>query len=111
MISFEQSQAGIIRYIDTEVIPKIQMGSFTRLAIATYLGLSSDSFVAMLHKYKNHPLVEVTNLIRDDHIDIERLYSMLAEKYTEPICFSVPLVGLKMRFTREDLDQLYSYMR
>ena len=111
MISFEQAQAGLIRYIDTEIMPRVQVGGLGRLALATYLGLSSDGIVSTLNKYKDHPLVEMTNVIKDDHIDIERLYGMVAQNFTEPVCFDIPLVGIKMKFSRADLDQLYAYMR
>lgn len=111
MISFERAQAGLVRYIDTEIIPKLEAGTFKRMAFAAYMGLAADNIVAMLHQYKDHPLVTVTSVIENDEINIERLYGVMAQHFNEPLKIHIPLVDIHMKFTREDLDILYGYMR
>lgn len=109
MITFEQAQRGIIKYVDAVVLP--HMGGAKRLAAGVYLGLGAQNIKKMLQQYKNHPVLQFMDIIvGEDKIDDEKLYKAMIPYFNERLHLDIPILG-HFSFDRNDLDNLFAYMR
>lgn len=98
----------LVRFFDSDIMPHLTGAK--KLGAAAYVALASRNLEHTIHKYKDHPAIAMLDLIHDDEIDIERLYEVIAPRFTEKISMDVPLLGT-FTFDRADLDKLYYYMK
>ncbi len=105
MVTMDQMKDGVIRFLDTEIIP--QMGGLRKLAFSTYIALAADGLAEKLVKMKDSTIVAATGLIHEDGmIDVDKLYTTLCDKLCEDVALDVPMIG-RLSFTRSDLDRCY----
>ena len=109
MVTINQVQNGIARYLDTEIVPKmsgVNKWLFSDIASA-YLA-EAPSIIAKLRENK---AVAMLNLIDEaGNIDIDKVYQHLkpaAAKCTAPI--KLPVIGV-LTFSEADVDSLYTYI-
>ena len=109
MISIQQAQNGLYKYIDMEMLPHLT--GFKKIGLSAYASLSANNVRELITKYKDHPAMSVTHLVDENcNIDIESLYNAIAPQFTERQKLNIPLIG-EFVFSREDIDKIYNYMR
>lgn len=111
MVTLTQFQNGVMRYIDTDVLPHLT--GFRRVGLGIYAGLAANNVGDLLLKYKGHPAVEVLNVVdKDGNIDVDRLYSVAAPMFAngERYSVNIPMIG-EMTVDRTDLEKLYQYIK
>lgn len=105
MVTMDEMKCGIIRFLDTDVVP--QMGGIRKLAFSAYVALAADGLAEKLAAMKDSTIVSATGLIHDNGmIDVDRLYTTLCDKLAEDVTLDVPMIG-KLSFGRSDLDRCY----
>ena len=109
MVTLQQAKDGAGRYIDNELLPKLD--GFKRIALASYSALALENIGGRIVQIKAHPAVSVLQVIdENNNIDIDRLYKAMRANFSGKQKVSLPLIG-DMYLDETDLDKLYSYMR
>lgn len=110
MISLQQLQQGLSRYVSLEMTSKMTgaqkwiFGAGAEL----YIGNMAKIFNAL----KNHPMVSALDVISEnDQIDIDKIYNaILRQADQSPMTVDIPIVGA-FTFNRGDVEALYNYIR
>ncbi len=108
MITIQQVEQGITRFIDGEIMPKLT--GWRKVGMGVYIALITRNCSNLISTYKDHPAIVVLNIIEGDYIDIDAVYNALLRQMAEPINIEIPVIGA-LTLDRADLDKLYSYMR
>ena len=110
MVTYNQVVNGMSKYIDQEIINKIQGWQKWVLGTGTAVMLSKGSNI--FNGIKNHPVIKMLDVIdENDMIDIDTIYTELrkqAEKGT--VTFDAPMIGT-ITLTSDDVDKLYHLIK
>ena len=115
MVNLDQIKRGLSRYIDSEIIPKLQVGSVKKVIVGTAAALMLQNLDKSLKSLSGHPLVGALGIVDESGlIDADKLIEA-AKKNIDDCGFTVKLdvLGMhlgEMTFKRSDLDQLRSYI-
>ena len=111
MVTMQQVKTGLVRYIDTDVLPHLT--GIKKLGLGVYTALAANNVVGLMGKYREHPAVAVLDVIdADGNVDIDKLYQAVAPQFAngEKQTISIPLIG-DMTVDRTDLEKLYRYIK
>lgn len=108
MISIQQAEQGITRFIDSEIMPKLS--GWRKVGMGAYIALITRNCSNLISAYKGHPAIAALNIIEGDYIDIDAVYNALLPQMQEQITLEIPVIG-SLTLGRADLDKLYSYIR
>lgn len=111
MATMQQVKNGLVKYIDTDVLP--HLSGVKKLGLGVYTALAADNLVGLMEKYKDHPAVAVLNVIdAQEDVDIDKLYQALSPMFDSGAkqTIHIPLIG-DMTVDRTDLEKLYRYMK
>lgn len=107
MATMEQVRNGIVRYIDSEILPHLT--GFKKYGLGIYTALAADNLEATINKYKNTPAVAMLGIIdSNDNIDIDKVYRIAINQVPagERFVVPIPLIG-DLTLTKNDIDKLY----
>lgn len=108
MITTDQAIRGLMRYIEEELIGKLE-GTKKTLAKA-YIALASPNLTDRLLEAKSSPWVAATGLVCEDgRIDIQRAKEALGETFREGFMIELPMIGA-FRLGTGDLERITRYM-
>jgi hypothetical protein len=109
MIPYNQVVNGVTRYIDSEIVPKVN--GFSKLAVAVVLAGAVKNAGNTVEQIKTIPIIKMTGLIDEENmVDIETIYEELKKQVSrEPISMVLPGVG-KVTFNHDDIDKMYSHI-
>lgn len=110
MVTLNQVQNGVVKYIDNELIPNIngwQKWVFGALA-STAMLKTTNIFNAL----KENPLVKMLEIIdENDNIDIDTIYrEFMKQAQKGAVTFDVPMIGA-MTLNHTDVEKLYRYIK
>lgn len=111
MATVEQVQQGLLKYIDSDIMPKL--GGLKKIGLGAYVALASRNARGVLEKYMHHPGVEVLGVISEGgEIDVDALYQAIAPMMAngEKVPISIPMIG-EIRLDRSDLDKIYQNVK
>ena len=109
MVTLEQVQNGIARYIAGELVPHLT--GMKRIGLAAYSALASQNIANMIRKYKDHPMVSMMDVINEaGEVDVDKLYSVLDPLFLEKQTVSIPMIG-DFTLDHTDLEKLYRYIK
>lgn len=111
MVTMQQVKTGLVKYIDTDVLPHLT--GVKRIGLGVYTALAANNLVGLMEKYREHPAVAVLDVIdADGNVDIDKLYQALDPMFAngERHTISIPLIG-DMTVDRSDLEKLYRYIK
>lgn len=83
------------------------------LGLGIYSALAAQNVTGMVMKYKDHPAIEVLNVVdKEGNVDIDRLYQAAAPMFAngERHTITIPLIG-DMTIDKTDLEKLYRYVK
>lgn len=110
MYNYSQVINGLAKYIDEEIISKID--GWQKWIIGAGLGMSLDKGVNIFNELKTNPVVKALGVIdKNDMIDVETLYHNIKKQaHNNPITFSVPMIGA-MTLNELDVDKIYEAIK
>ena len=109
MIPYNQVVNGVTKYIDSEIIPKVE--GLSKIAVGIVLAGAVKRGDTVIEQIKAIPIIKMIGIVDDENrVDIETIYEELKKQVSiEPLRMELPGVG-KVTFTREDVDKLYSHI-
>lgn len=109
MVPYNQVVNGITKYIDNEIVPKVE--GLSKLAVGIMLASAVKRGDGIVAQMKAIPFVKMLGIVDDDNrVDVETIYEELKKQVSrEPISMALPGVG-KVSFTHEDVDKLYAHI-
>ena len=109
MVTLAQVQAGVEKYLETEILSKIPDWRKWVLGAGASRMLSRSTEI--FNQLKTNPVVSAMGIIdENDQIDIDAVYrEFSAQAQRGAITFDVPLVG-PLTLGAGDVDQLYRYI-
>lgn len=112
MVTIQQAQKGIARFVDTEIIPRLSVTE--KLIVGGGAALMTAKLPEVLAKYADNKIFSALGLYDAEHgeIDLDALYAA-AKPYigVDPIPVKLPMVGLTLKFTQREIDTLYQYIK
>lgn len=107
MVEFEKAIDGIIKYIDSELIPK--MNDLQEFAARILIGRVINNTNGIKESLFNNGYIRSFGIIDSDgNVDVEGLATDIKREITHKgkVVFNVPMFG-KMTFVPADVDILY----
>ena len=110
MVTYNQVVNGMAKYIDQEIINKIQ--GWQRWALGAGAGIMMNKGTNMFNAFKAHPVVKMLEVIDDnDMIDIDTIYTELRKQAEKgSATFDAPMIGT-ITLTKDDVDKLYRLIK
>jgi hypothetical protein len=110
MYSFDQVMRGISRYLDEEIINKVN--GWQKWILGTGAGLMLSNAQQVVQNLKEHELIKMLGIIDDaDNVEVSKIYTELKKQAQKgPITFDVPTLGL-LTLNETDVDKLYEYIK
>ena len=110
MVTYNQVVNGMTKYIDQEIINKIQ--GWQRWALGAGAGIMMNKGTNIFNAFKAHPVVKMLEVIDDnDMIDIDTIYAELRKQAEKgSATFDAPMIGT-ITLTKDDVDKLYRLIK
>lgn len=109
MVTMEQVKAGLMAYIDAEILPRME--GYRRYGLTVYLALLMDNFSGKLMDALNRPAIAALGVMDESgRIDIEKVHNAAYSAMREDVDVSIPVVG-RFVFSRADVDKLCEMIR
>lgn len=107
MVTYNQVANGVSRFVDEEILSKLQGKAKIALGVGTGIMLRRGE--NLFNAIKEQPLIKMLEIVdENDNIDIEIIYEELKKQMENGSeSFNVPMVG-KITLTKDDVDKLYS---
>lgn len=109
MVTLAQVQAGVEKYLETEILSKIPGWQKWVLGAAASRMLSRSGEI--FNTLKSNPVVSAMGVIDEqDQIDIDAIYREFSKQAQRgAITFDIPLMGA-LTVNSSDIDRLYNYI-
>ena len=109
MIPYNQVVNGVTKYIDNEILPKVE--GLSKIAVGIMLAGAVKRGDSIIEQIKAIPVVKMIGIVDDENrVDIETIYEELKKQVSrEPISMVLPGVG-KVTFNHDDIDKMYSHI-
>lgn len=111
MVTMQQVKNGVVRYIDSDLLP--QLDGFRKIGLGVYSALAANNIVAVAMKYKDHPAVAVLGIVDENgNVDIDKLYQSVIPMFAngEKQRIDIPMIG-ELRLDKMDIEKLYHYIK
>ena len=110
MITVDQAMRGVVRFIDTEILPHLPTGKGIGAGIA--VALIMDGGKERILALRENPLIKTMGVMDESgNIDLDRLYNAARPRFDgQKLPVTLPLIG-ELRFDVNDLDKLYKYIQ
>ena len=106
MVTYNQVVNGMTKYIDQEIINKIQ--GWQRWALSAGAGIMMAKASNKFNALKANPIIKMLDVIdENDMIDIDTIYTELRKQAEKGAAtFDAPMIGT-ITLTKDDVDKLY----
>lgn len=105
MIHYKQAIEGIARYIDSEIVPK--MDGLQKWIFGTGAGIAMRKADEIFHQFKDHQLLKALDLVKDEDINIELIYEELIKQANQSaVKIEIPLLGT-LSLNKDDIEKMY----
>ena len=110
MVAYNQVVNGMTKYIDQEIINKIQ--GWQRWALGAGAGIMMTKGSNMFNALKANPIIKMLDVIdENDMIDIDTIYTELRKQAEKgSATFDAPMIGT-ITLTKDDVDKLYRLIK
>lgn len=109
MITIDQAMRGVVRFIDTEILPHLPTGKGIGAGIA--VALIMDGGKERILALRENPVVQMMGVMGEaGNINIDRLYNAARPKFEQKLPVSIPFIG-DLTFDQNDVDKLYRYIK
>lgn len=106
MVTYNQVVNGMSRYIDQEIVNKMQ--GWQRWALGAGAGIMMTKGTNIFNALKANPIIKMLDVIdENDMIDIDTIYTELRKQAEKGAAtFDAPMIGT-ITLTKDDVDKLY----
>ena len=110
MYEYSKVLNGITKYIDTEIVDKIE--GWQKWVIGSCIGIALSNSTNLFNQLKDNEIVKMLGIINEENkIDIEKIYKEFKNQAKKgSISFEVPLVGT-LTLNEQDVDKIYDFIR
>jgi hypothetical protein len=110
MYEYSKVLNGITKYIDTEIVDKIE--GWQKWVIGSGIGIALSNSTNLFNQLKDNEIVKMLGIINEENkIDIEKIYKEFKNQAKKgSISFEVPLVGT-LTLNEQDVDKIYDFIR
>ena len=109
MITIDQAMRGVVRFIDTEILPHLPTGKGIGAGIA--VALIMDGGKERILALRENTVVQMMGVMDEaGNINIDRLYNAARPKFDEKQPDTIPFIG-DLTFDQNDVDKLYRYIK
>lgn len=110
MITFLQLKNGAIKYLDLEMLNKIQ-DMTTKILVGAFLIATEQKMESLFNSIKDNQIIKAYGLIDEKgNIDIDMAYDCLKKSMNNNnIEFNLPILG-KTTLTPTDIEKIHTYM-
>lgn len=110
MVSYSQVVNGISKFIDQEIINKIQ--GWQKWVLGTGAGIMLSKSGEIFTQLKENSLVKILGLIdKNNMVDVDTIYSELRKQAEKgAIVADIPMLG-KITLTKDDVEKLYTCIK
>ncbi len=111
MVSYDKVQAGIARYLDTELVTKLDNDSVQKVIVGVVISLYIKKFSDLIMMAKDNKVVKTLGIVDDKgNIDVDTLKDEIERQIPDSgLKVDIPMVGL-MTFHKSDVQTLYKYI-
>lgn len=108
MVTIRQMENGIARFLDTELLSKMQ-GTWQKVVAGTATGILIKKSENIFNSLSNNEIVKMMGIISEDGmIDIDLLREELKNNVPDSgVQIDLPMVG-RVTIKKEDVDKLYA---
>ena len=105
MVDYKQAIDGIARYIDSEIVPK--MDGLQKWIFGTGAGIAMRKADEMFHQFKDHQLLKALDLVKGEDTNIELIYEELIKQANQSaVKIEIPLLGT-LSLNKDDIEKIY----
>ena len=111
MVTYNQVVNGMSRYIDQEIVNKMQ--GLSRWGVGALSGIVLSSKGAnIFNALKTNPIIKMLEVIdENDMIDIDTIYTEIRKQAEKgSATFDAPMIGT-ITLTKDDVDKLYRLIK
>lgn len=112
MVTIQNLQAGLVKFIDREIAPSLS--GWDRVLVAGGGGLLSSRLPEVFSTYAEKPIISALGLFdpENGNIDIDAAYNA-AKPYigAEQLPVKIPLLNITIKIGKRELDTLIAYIK
>lgn len=109
MVTIDQAMRGIVRFVDTEILPHFPTGK--GIGAGIMIALIMDGGKERILALRENPVVQMMGVMDETgNINIDRLYNAARPKLEQKLPVSIPFIG-DLTFDQNDVDKLYRYIK
>lgn len=111
MVTLNQVQNGLAKYIDTELLPMI--GGWQKWVFGATASVSLTKISNIFNSLKDNAFVKMLDIVDENNmIDIEIIYREFAKQAQHgAITFAVPVINMPLTLNSTDVDKIYHYIK
>lgn len=111
MVTTSQIEQGIATWLDTELMPQLQMDGWKRVVAGAAMGVIVKRSGQMLDNLASSPLFTSLEISKDGEIDIDIIAEELMNATPDQgFTIDLPLIGT-MTIHRQDIDNLHRMIK
>lgn len=108
MYNYNRVMSGVTKYIDNEIVSKLN--DWRGWVLGGALGISLSKFDTVFEELKKNGFVKMLGVVQGDMIDVDTIYKELKKQASKgSITFTIPMVGA-LTLSDKDVDVLYRYI-
>lgn len=110
MVAYNQVVNGISKYIDQEIVNKLQ--GLPRWGLGAVSGIALSKGANIFNSLKANPIIKMLEVIDENGmIDIDTIYTELRKQADKgSATFDAPMIGT-ITLTKDDVDKLYHLIK
>lgn len=110
MVNATQIINGVVKYIDAEILAKID--GWQKWVLGVGAGLAVGRAGEIFNAIANQPMVKMLGVVDEQGmVDIEMLHKEFAKQAAKgPVTFDMPMIGA-MTINQNDVEKLYHYIK
>lgn len=112
MVTIQQAQTGIARFIDSEIVPRLSV--VEKVVIGGGGALLTAKLPSALDALMENKLIGLLGIYDRERgeIDIDALYEAVKPYLgVDPIPLKIPFLGITLKFTQREFETLYQYIK
>ena len=108
MTDVNQVMTGISKFVDADIIPKLQ--SNQKILAGVMVGLALRKTNEIIDTLKDNSIISMLGLIEENKVDVDSLYQEIKKQVQkQSIVLSVPMIG-NITLNESDIDKIYNYI-
>ena len=110
MYEYGQVINGIAKYIDVEIIDKIE--GWKKWVVGSAAGIALSNSADIFNQLKGNDYIKMLNLIdKDNKIDVDKIYKEMKKQAKKgAVTFNVPVLGA-LTLNEQDVERIYDSIK